>query len=654
MFEFIRSHQRLMQLILLVLIVPSFALIGMSGYSTYVSGDHEIARVGDASVTQEEFDQARRNQLQQMQESSQGRFDPAMLDNPDARRALLDQLIDRRTQIVIAAKDRFSVSDGALRRAIAAIPQLQVDGQFSPERYNEVLASSGLTPRDFEMGQRAELALSRVLGPIGDTAGIPKSVLNRLEQALTEERTIRMRTFSPGDYQADIKVNDEDIKTWYDTHQDALRLPEQVAIQYILLDEASAIASVPTIDNEQLKGYYEQNKAKYVVPARVNVSHILIKLPSGATEETSKQAMEKAQAIVKRAREAGPSEFAALASKESQDAGTARSGGELGWVQRGIWPLNLEQAIFGLKKDEISDPIKGQDGYHIFMVNDIQAEKGETFDEAKPKVEEEVRRQLAADRFADMATKLTSLVYDNATSLEPAAQALGVDIRKATGISRDRVLSAEEAGPGSAAASPDATTLEDVRVRSVLFTPQLLTDKQNSGVIEISPDTMIAVRVDAVTPAHVPELALVSEHIHDRLLAERSLQAAVQAGEAVLSSLQTDPSKTPESFGEPVKVSRLNPLGLNKIVLDAAFRVPADKVPAYQGVTLPQGYAILGIDDVKAGTTDNPALEGLPIQLAQVWGSTEEQAVMQAMRAGLEVKITPEGEQLITQDPNRD
>lgn len=654
MFDFIRTHQRLMQLILLVLIVPSFALIGMSGYSTYTSGDHEIARVGEAAVTQEEFDQARRNQLQQMQESSQGRFDPAMLDNPDARRALLDELIDRRTQIVVAGKDRFSVSDGALRRAIAAMPQLQVDGQFSPERYNEVLASSGLTPRDFEMGQRAELALSRVLGPIGDTAGMPKSVLNMLEQALTEERTVRMRVFNPGDYQADIKVSDEDIKTWYETHQDALRLPEQLAIQYIVLDEASAIASVPTIDNAQLQGYYEQNKSKYVVPARINVSHILIKAPSGATEETSKQALDKAQALAKRAREAGPSEFAALARQESQDAGTARSGGELGWVQRGLWPLSLEQAVFGLKKDEISDPVKGPDGYHVFMVNDVQAEKGETFDEAKPKVEEEVRRQLAADRFADMATKLTSLVYDNATSLEPAAQALGVKIRKATGIARDRLLSAEEAGPDAAAASPDAASLGDVRVRSVLFTPQLLTDKQNSGVIEISPDTMIAVRVDAVTPAHVPELVLVSKHIHDQLLAERSLQAAVHAGEAVLSGLQADMSKAPESFGEPVKVSRLKPLGLNKTVLDAAFRVPADKVPAYQGVTLPQGYAIVSVDEVKAGTADNPALEGLPAQLAQVWGSTEERAVMQAMRAGLGVKITPEGEQLIDQEPGQD
>lgn len=655
MFDFIRTHQRLMQLILLVLIVPSFALIGMSGYSTYVSGDHEIARVGESAVTQEEFDQARRNQLQQMQESSQGRFDPAMLDNPDARRALLDQLIDRRAQIVMASKDRFSVSDGALRRAIAAMPQLQDDGQFSPDRYNQVLASSGMTPRDFEAGQRAELALSRVLGPIGNTAGMPESVLNLLERALTEERTVRLRLFKLDDYHAGISVSDDDIKAWYDAHQDALRLPEQVAVQYILLDEAAAVASVPTIDDTQLKGYYEQNKSKYVVPARVNVSHILIKVPSGATEETSKQAQEKAQAIAKRAREASAASFAELARKESQDAGTARAGGELGWVQRGVWPLNLEQAIFGLKKGEISEPVKGQDGYHVFLINDIQPEKGETFDEARPKVEEEVRRQLAADRFADMATKLTSLVYDNATTLEPAAHALGVEVRHATGVARDRLLTADEAGPGSAAASRDAATLGDVRVRSALFSPQVLSDKQNSGVIEISPDTMVAVRVDTVTPAQVPTLASVSEHIRAQLLAERSLQAAVHAGEAALADLNAAGHKAaPEGFGEAIKVSRLNPLGLNKAVLDAAFKVPAEKVPAYQGVSLAQGYAVVSIEALKAGTADNPALEGLPAQLAQVWGSTEERAVMQAMRAGLGVKITPEGEKLIAQEPGRD
>lgn len=652
MFDFIRTHQRLMQLILLILVVPSFALIGVSGYSTYVSGDRAIAEVGQASVTQEEFDEARRNQLQQMQSSSQGRFDPALLDNPLARRALLDQLIDRRIEIQVATDKHFSVSDSVLRRAIAAMPALQVDGQFSADRYNEVLASAGLSPRDFEAGQRAELALSRVLGPVGDTAALPKPVLDGIKRALTEERTVSLRIFKPADHAEGIEVQEDDIKAWYDAHQDQLRLPEQVSASYIVLDEDAALASVPAIDEGQLKEYYEQNKARYVVPARINVSHILIKLPAGATDEVDQQALAKANALAERAR-TEPSQFAELARKESQDAGTARSGGELGWIQRGVLPLNLEQAIFALSKDEVSDPVKGQDGYHVFIANDKQAEKGETFDEARPKVEDEVRRQLAAERFADMATRLTSLVYDNPGSLEPASQALGLELRQATGIARDRLLKADEAGEQAASASADAAILGDVRVRQALFGTQVMVDRQNSGVIEISPDTMLTVRVDKVTPAHVPPLEQVSERIREHLIAERIQQATVQAGEAALQALQNAQAPANEDFGDPLTISRLNPMGLSKTVLDAALKAPSGKLPQYVGTALAQGYVIIRVDNVQAGSADNPALAGLGTQLAQVWAGTEERAVMQNLRQQMGVRVTEEGISLIEGDESR-
>src|SRR5690606_3141108 len=125
MFDFIRTHQRLMQFVLLILILPSFALIGVSGYTNYVSGDHSLVEVGDTAITQQEFDEARRNQLQRMQASAGGAFDPAVLDTPESRRALLDSLVERRLIINEATEERFSVSDAMLREAIASIPELQ-------------------------------------------------------------------------------------------------------------------------------------------------------------------------------------------------------------------------------------------------------------------------------------------------------------------------------------------------------------------------------------------------------------------------------------------------------------------------------------------------------------------------------------------------
>ncbi|WP_322995244.1 SurA N-terminal domain-containing protein [Castellaniella sp.] len=652
MFDFIRTHQRLMQLILLILVVPSFVFLGISGYSV-VTADPAVAEIGTLTVTKQEFTEAQRNQLQQMQESSQGRFDPVLLDNPQARQALLDQLIDRKVQIALATNERFSVSDNALRRAIAAMPQLQVDGQFSADRYHEVLESVGLNPRDFEASQRAELALDTVLGPVRDTASLPAPVLDALKRALTEERTVRLQVFPASEYLKNVQITADDVKAWYDSHQDALRLPDQVAIDYLVLDEAAAVASVPTISDDQLQDYYEQNKTRYVVPARVNVSHILVKLPAGASDEASKAALASAQEITRRAR-AEPAQFAELARKESQDAGTARDGGNLGWVQRGTLPLPMEQSVFALKQGDISDPVKGPDGYHVFIANQVQPEKGETFEEARTKVEAEVRRQLAADQFADMATKLTSLVYDNPSSLEPAAKDLGLQVRHAQGIARDRLLSTEEIGPDAAMASPDAAILGDVRVRQALFSSQVLTDKQNSGVIEISPDTMAVVRVGELVQSHVPPLEKVEPYIQEQLKDERAQAAAVAAGQEALAAIQAqsavsaadnakptnavapteaavaDSAKsadvaastetaaadqpvktTAEGFDAPVTVSRLDPAGLGKIVLDAVFAIDADTLPAYGGGVSPSGLCHCAAGSCHAGH-DGQASSGWP------------------------------------------
>src|SRR5690606_9581551 len=253
MFDFIRTHQRLMQLVLLVLILPSFVLIGVSGYTNYVSGDHDIVTLAGTSITQQEFDQARRNQLQQLQQTSQGGFDPAILDNPAARSALLESLIDRRLLVETARKERFSVSDATLRQTIAAMPQLQVDGRFSAERYNEVLASAGLTTRDFEQSQRGELALNRVLGPVAMTATVPALVADQLKLALTEQRTVRLLAYPASEHENSVTISDADIQAWYDANKQSLELPEQVSVQYLLLNEAAAMENLPEISDEDLQ-----------------------------------------------------------------------------------------------------------------------------------------------------------------------------------------------------------------------------------------------------------------------------------------------------------------------------------------------------------------------------------------------------------------
>src|SRR5690606_28372062 len=154
--------------------------------------------------------------------------------------------------------------------------------------------------------------LDRVLGPITTTASVPATVVNELEQALIAQRSVRLLAFPTSDYLDDVAITDADIKAWYEANQQSLQLPEQVSVQYLLLNEEVAMANVVQPSEEDLKKYYEQNKARYVQPARVNVSHIQINVPVGATEEQREEASKKAQALAAKA-QADPTGFAALA-----------------------------------------------------------------------------------------------------------------------------------------------------------------------------------------------------------------------------------------------------------------------------------------------------------------------------------------------------
>lgn len=648
MFEYIRTHQRLMQFLLLVFIVPSFALIGMGGYTTYVSGDHDLVKVGKMAITQEDFDQARRNQLQQMQQSNPGGFDPAMLDTEAARSALLESLIDRTVLIVTARNEHFSVSDAVLRQSIASTPQLQVNGQFSPDRYNQLLSANGLTSQEFEQGRRSDLALNRVLGPVAATASVPAPVAGTIERTLTEQRTVQLSTYPASAYIDSINVSDDQIKAWYDKNKKQLELPTQVSADYLLLNEAAAMKDVPTPNEQQMRTYYEQNKARYVVSARVNLSHILVSVPVGATSEERKQALAKAQKIAKEAK-VDKSRFADIARAQSQDAGTAKDGGKLGWITKGSWPPTLEKAVFAMKQGEVSGPVDGPGGYHIFMANEVQPEKGQSFEQAKAQVEGEIRRQLGADRFADMATKLTGLVYDTPDSLQPAADELGLKVKSANGIARDQLLDVDQVLQDAASASPDAQVLADARVRRALFSPQVLTEKHNSGVIEISPNTMVVVRVNSVTPAHIPKPERVIAHIREVLVAQGAQAAAQAAGQKDLAVYQKlDDATVPDSFGGAMTVSRMDPNGINKQVLAAVFNAPTKELPEYTGIAVPAGYAVARISNARPGITDDPSLAGLSTELGQAWGRAEEQAVLQALRVQAEVKVLPEASQAIS------
>jgi peptidyl-prolyl cis-trans isomerase D len=646
MFDFIRTHRRMMLLVLLFLVVPAFAFFGMEGYVGLTSKDKPLAEVNGVAITQPEYDVVRRNQLEELRRVLGAQFDAEAIDTPAFRERILNEMINQRVIFEAAMQGRYTVSDDQVRQTIAEIPAVQEDGVFSAQRYRQVLAAQGMTPADFENRVRSDLILAQVLGPVGATAAAPQKVAEDLMAALTQERTVALRRFNAEGFEGDIEVTDTDISTWYQENQEELRLPESVNIEYVVLDEQSASQGL-SVPESEIQAYYQQNQARYGQPEQRRVSHILREVPPGANQATKDAARAKAQEIADQLK-ADPDQFASLAAELSQDPGSSNQGGDLGWISKDTLVPEVEEAVFKLEPDTISDVIESPFGYHVAMVTNVQPASVKPLEQVREDIESEVLRQMASVRFADMATSLTNLVYDQRDALAPIADQLGLELRKAQGLARSGLLPDDLFARQTPVPENQSEILNSPRVLQVVYSPEVIQDRFNSGVIEISPGTLVALRVDKVNPSAVPPLEQVADLIRERLIAQGALRLARQAGQAALSVI-ADGSQEPIGFAAAEVVSRQDPRNLSQTELEAAMKLPKADVPKVIGVDTASGYSLLNVKAVTAGETMPDANQAqFKTQLAQAWGQAEEQAAMAVLRRLFNVQILPDAQTLIS------
>src|SRR5690349_1073459 len=330
MYDFIHRHKRLLEIILVVLIVPPFALFGVDWYFRGADSADQVARVGSARITQQEFGQALRQRQEQLRQMMGGKVDQAMLDSPEVRRAVLDQLIDERVSYTAALKSGITVSVAELQNQIGSDPAFKDDkGNFSPVRYRELLNANNMTEGMYEAALRKNLIISRNRDLFAASAFLPNAVIDRLYKLRKQQREVSQVVLDPKNYTGQVKLTDDEIKAYYDTHQKAFELPEKVKAEYIMLTQEAAAKQVSVTDDE-LKKEYEQRAAQSQRPEERRASHILIAVPQNATPEQKAKAKEKAQALFEQAKKA-PKSFADLAKKNSEDPGSGAEGGDLGW-----------------------------------------------------------------------------------------------------------------------------------------------------------------------------------------------------------------------------------------------------------------------------------------------------------------------------------
>ena len=558
MFEFVRSHRSWMMLFILVLILPSFVFFGIQGYNSYVDTDGALATVDGVPITQQEYDAALRDRIERLRQGLGANFDPKLLETPEARAAVLDQLVLDRALASEASKSNVVVTVDRLREFIANVPAFQQDGKFSYDRYKAFLASRGQSEAAFEQSLRNDLRKQALVQAVVESAMMPKQVLDRIERVLLEQREVRELRFPAEQFASKASVTDAQISEYYQANRTQFEVPENVRVEYVVLSPETISGNL-TVTEEAAKNYYEQNKARYGTEEQRRASHILI-TAEGSDKAAARKKAEEILAKVK----AAPNDFAKLARENSKDPGSAAQGGDLGFFGRGMMVKPFEETVYRLNNGEISDIVETDFGFHIIRVTEIKPAQAKPFAEVRADIERELKNQQAQKNFTEAADQFTNLVYEQADSLQPAAQKLNLKVLSADNLTRSGMP--PHLGP---------------RLVEAIFAEDSLKNRRNTQAIEVAPSTLVSARVLEHRPATVQPLEKVTAQIRQLLERRESVRLAREAGEQRLAALRKEPSDA--GFSAPKVVSRRQPHDMPADALNEVLRIPADKLPQFIG-----------------------------------------------------------------------
>lgn len=624
MFDAIRNSKRIVQIFLVLITLP-FALWGVDSYVRDGASGSEVAKVGNYVISEQELAENIRQQQERLRASLGDRYDPTVFESPEVKRALLDTLINQKLLLLEAKNAGLVASDESLRAVISELPGLQVDGQFSMERYALALRNQNMSQTFFEAKLREDMLQQQVLLAITELPVVSQESVRNLLKVQGEMRVVSETLLEPAKYVKTVKVSEEAVAEFYEQNRARFEIPEQVKIEYVLLAQKE-VASGLVVTEDELKRRYESELSRYTQPEERKASHILLTVAKDAPETEVAAAQAKMEEIAARVAKR-PADFGRIAKEVSQDPGSASRDGDLGYFSKGMMVKPFEEAAFALKPGETSAIIRSDFGLHLIRLTGIRPAKSEPYSAVRAQIETEARAQLAARRYAEMAEAFSNQVYEEPDSLQPV-------------ITKYK-LKAQRSDFFAKGDSKLPEPLNNEKLKASVFSGEAIQNRRNTEAIDIGDNTLIAARVLDHKPAQLRPLASVKDEIRAFLVRQASARMATEEGEASLKRLQSGET-VKLSWPADTKVVRGQNTKLTPVALEAVFKAPTASLPAYTGAALQDGrYALYRISRVEQPEVkkDDPRIALLAGRLARATGVEDMNAYITDLRARYAVSV---------------
>jgi peptidyl-prolyl cis-trans isomerase D len=624
MFDLVRNNKKIIQIVLAVIVLP-FALWGVESYVKAPGAAGSVAQVGGTPISLGEFQEALREQQERLRPQLGGNVNPELLDNPEMRRGVLQNLINQRLLVLHAAKSHMVVGDDQLAGFITSVPALQENGKFSRERYQAIVAAQGMSIETFEARVRQDLLMQQAMMAASDAAVGGSLPLSRWLQAQLEEREISETVMRAEQFMGDSKPDAAAVKRYYEENRVRFEKPEQVRVAFVVLSQDKLVENAKVSD-EAVKTWYQTNEARFKQAEQRQASHILVRVDKNAPDADVQAARAKAEQIIGQLK-ANPADFAKLAKQHSQDPGSAEKGGDLGFFGRGMMVKPFEDAVFALKENQLSDVVRSDFGFHLIKMTGVRPERARPLDEVRGEIVAELKRQAGAKQYAEAAESFSNTVYEQPDSLAPAAEKFGLSVQESDWIEKG---------------SQTVASFTNPKLLQAIFADDSVQNKRNTEAVEVKPNTLVSARVLEHRPAALEPFDGVAATIEKLLAREAATRRAAEAGQAELAKLQQG-DKSNLTWSSVRSVSRLHAPALSPEARDAIFNAQVKSLPAYVGAKMPGGYALYRIAKVKpfaeGDSTMAPRAQALRQQYNQVTAQEELVGWLAALRQRYPVTI---------------
>ena len=599
-----QSTQSTAAKVIIGLIVLSFAAFGLE---TLLPGGPgaSVAEVNGEEITPIALQEAITQQKRQLVSVLGDDIDPALLDDDRLQPRALQSLIQRALLLQKSTALNLVASEAQVGKSITSVEAFQLNGQFSPDAYKSVLANAGYTPERFRRAQADDIVLTQLQIAISETEFATETEIAATANLIAEERDVRYLVIPDEGLVTDEDLSDAALQNYYQQNEAAFFNPEQVVVEYILLDPVDFVVSV---DESVVEEQYEAVKEEYEVAEQSRVSHILLIQEDDESDATYGQRVAETAERIARGED-----FADLAAELSDDLGSASLGGELGFTDGSAFPDEMETAIAALAEPgAISGAVATDAGTHFIRLEERIA--GDSVDYTL--VREELRASIEAaeaERNLLIAVEELRDLAFNAPDLSGPAAAIGAEVQVSEPFSL---------GEG-------AGLFTDARVRELAFSDDVKVSGNNSEVLELSGQRFVAVRVRDVRAPQIAPYQEVKNEVRRGLSAE--LETAALADMTARAQTLLASGESMEAAANALGVEWRVELAATRLtsqlpqpVLETAFAMPQGQTDALRTVPVPgEGYALVQLARVNPG--DVAALSGAEAQQLSDLRSGEQQ-----------------------------